>query len=107
MFQQLINWFQDLFVKDNYEQHQTEERKNMLPALAMAQQVLSLVSVIQDLVNSDKNSASSNDVEEIIQAKIADPVDKFSTEILDQINESVGADASHKFNSFLDLVKGK
>ena len=107
MFQQLINWFQDLFVKDNYEQHQTEERKNMLPALAMAQQVLSLVSVIQDLVNSDKNSASSNDVEEIIQAKIADPVDKFSTEILDQINESVSADASHKFNSFLDLVKGK
>jgi len=84
-----------------------EERKEMLPALAMAQQVLSLVSVIQGLVDSDKNSASSKDVEEILQAKIADPVDKFSTEILDQINESVGADASHKFNSFIDLVKGK
>ncbi len=68
----------------------------MFPALAMAQQVLSLVSVIQGLVDSDKNSASSKDVEEIVQAKIADPVDKFSTEILDQINESVGADASHK-----------
>jgi len=79
----------------------------MLPALAMAQQVLSLVSVIQGLVDSDKNSASSKDVEEIVKAKIADPVDKFSTEILDQINESVGADASHKFNSFIDLVKGK
>lgn len=79
----------------------------MLPALAMAQQVLSLVSVIQGLVDSDKNSASSKDVEEILQAKIADPVDKFSTEILDQINENVGADASHKFNSFIDLVKGK
>ena len=79
----------------------------MFPALAAAQQVLSLVSVIQDLVSSDKNSASSNDVEEIIKAKIADPVDNFSTEILDQINESVGADASHKFNSFMDLVKGK
>lgn len=79
----------------------------MLPALAMAQQVLSLVNVIQDLVRSDENSSSPNHVEKIIQAKIADPADKFSTEILDQINESVGADATHKFNSFIDLVKGK
>ena len=103
-----FSWLYDFFVKDNYDNHQKdEERKEMLPALAMAQQVLSLVSVIQGLVNSDKNSASSKDVEEILQAKIADPVDKFSTEILDQINESVGADASHKFNSFIDLVKGK
>ena len=103
-----FSWLYDFFVKDNYDNHQKdEERKEMLPALAMAQQVLSLVSVIQGLVDSDKNSASSKDVEEILQAKIADPVDKFSTEILDQINESVGADASHKFNSFIDLVKGK
>ena len=103
-----FSWLYDFFVKDNYDNHQKdEERKEMLPALAMAQQVLSLVSVIQGLVNSDMNSASSKDVEEILQAKIADPVDKFSTEILDQINESVGADASHKFNSFIDLVKGK
>ena len=103
-----FSWLYDFFVRDNYDNHkQDNERKDMLPALAMAQQVLSLVSVIQGLVNSDKNSASSKDVEEILQAKIADPVDKFSTEILDQINESVGADASHKFNSFIDLVKGK
>ena len=103
-----FSWLYDFFVRDNYDNHQKdEERKEMLPALAMAQQVLSLVSVIQGLVDSDKNSASSKDVEEILQAKIADPVDKFSTEILDQINESVGADASHKFNSFIDLVKGK
>ena len=103
-----FSWLYDFFVRDNYDnQKQDNERKDMLPALAMAQQVLSLVSVIQGLVNSDKNSASSKDVEEILQAKIADPVDKFSTEILDQINESVGADASHKFNSFIDLVKGK
>ena len=103
-----FSWLYDFFVRDNYDNHQKdEERKEMLPALAMAQQVLSLVSVIQGLVDSDKNSASSKDVEEIVKAKIADPVDKFSTEILDQINESVGADASHKFNSFIDLVKGK
>ena len=101
-----FSWLYDFFVKDNYDNHQKdEERKEMLPALAMAQQVLSLVSVIQGLVDSDKNSASSKDVEEILQSKIADPVDMFSTEILDQINESVGADASHKFNSFIDLVK--
>ena len=103
-----FSWLYDFFVRDNHDNHQKDkERKEMLPALAMAQQVLSLVSVIQGLVDSDKNSASSKDVEEILQAKIADPVDKFSTEILDQINESVGADASHKFNSFIDLVKGK
>ena len=103
-----FSWLYDFFVRDNHDNHQkNEERKEMLPALAMAQQVLSLVSVIQGLVDSDKNSASSKDVEEILQAKIADPVDKFSTEILDQINESVGADASHKFSSFIDLVKGK
>ena len=103
-----FSWLYDFFVKDNYDNFKKDkERKEMLPALAMAQQVLSLVSVIQGLVDSDKNSASSKDVEEILQAKIADPVDKFSTEILDQINESVGADASHKFNSVIDLVKGK
>ena len=99
--QAIINWAYELF------NLKPKEKEDMLPALQMAQQVLSLVSVIQDLVGSDKNSASSKDVEEILQAKIADPVDKFSTEILDQINESVGADASHKFNSFIDLVKGK
>ena len=98
----------DFFVRDNYDKHeQDNERKEMLPALAMAQQVLSLVSVIQNLVSSDKNSATSNEVEEIIKAKIDDPIDKLSTEVLDQINESVGADATHKFNSFIDLVKGK
>ena len=100
-----FSWLYDFFNQSQNQQH--EERKDMLPALAMAQQVLSLVSVIQGLVDSDKNSASSKDVEEIVKAKIADPVDKFSTEILDQINESVGADASHKFYSFIDLVKGK
>ena len=100
-----FSWLYDFFNQSQNQQH--EERKDMLPALAMAQQVLSLVSVIQGLVDSDKNSASSKDVEEIVKAKIADPVDKFSTEIFDQINESVGADASHKFNSFIDLVKGK
>jgi|TARA_Y100000296_G_scaffold78121_1_gene100429 hypothetical protein len=99
-----FSWLYDFF---NQPQKQDEERKEMLPALAMAQQVLSLVSVIQDLVGSDKNSATSNEVEEIIKAKIDDPIDKLSTEVLDQINESVGADATHKFNSFIDLVKGK
>jgi len=99
-----FSWLYDFF---NQSQKQDEERKEMLPALAMAQQVLSLVSVIQDLVGSDKNSATSNEVEEIIKAKIDDPIDKLSTEVLDQINESVGADATHKFNSFIDLVKGK
>ena len=94
------------YIHEFFKPKTSEERKEMLPALAAAQQVLSLVSVIQDLVSSDKNSASSKDVEEIIQAKIADPVDQFSTEILDQINENVGADASHKFKSFLELVKG-
>ena len=103
-----FSWLYDFFVRDNYDNHkQDNERKDMLPALAMAQQVLSLVSVIQDLVGSDKNSATSNEVEEIIKAKIDDPIDKLSTEVLDQINESVGADATHKFNSFIDLVKGK
>ena len=102
MLNKLLDWLNDFFKPTT-----SEERKEMLPALAAAQQVLSLVSIVQDLISSDKNSASSNDVEEIIKAKIADPVDKFSTEILDQINENVGADASHKFNSFLDLVKGK
>ena len=101
MLNKLLDWLNDFFTPTT-----SEERKEMLPALAMAQQVLSLVSVIQGLVDSDKNSASSNDVEEIIKAKIADPVDEFSTEILDQINENVGADASHNFKSFLDLVKG-
>jgi len=99
-----FSWLYDFF---NQSQNQHEERKEMLPALAMAQQVLSLVSVIQDLVGSDKNSATPNEVEEIIKAKIDDPIDKLSTEVLDQINESVGADATHKFNSFIDLVKGK
>ena len=103
MLEKLLDYIYEFFKP----QPSTEERKEMLPALAAAQQVLSLVSIVQDLISSDKNSASSNDVEEIIKAKIADPVDKFSTEILDQINENVGADASHKFNSFLDLVKGK
>ena len=103
-----FSWLYDFFVRDNYDNHeQDNERKEMLPALAMAQQVLSLVSVIQDLVSSDKNSATSSEVEEIIKAKIDDPIDKLSTEVLDQINESVGADATHKFNSFIDLVKGK
>ena len=103
-----FSWLYDFFVRDNYDKHeQDNERKEMLPALAMAQQVLSLVSVIQNLVSSDKNSATSNEVEEIIKAKINDPIDKLSTEVLDQINESVGADATHKFNSFIDLVKGK
>ncbi len=100
-----FSWLYDFFNQSQNQQH--EERKDMLPALAMAQQVLSLVSVIQDLVGSDKNSATSNEVEEIIKAKIDDPIDKLSTEVLDQINESVGADATHKFNSFIDLVKGK
>ena len=102
MLDRLLDYIHEFFKP----QSSNEERKEMFPALAAAQQVLSLVSVIQDLVSSDKNSASSKDVEEIIQAKIADPVDQFSTEILDQINENVGADASHKFKSFLDLVKG-
>ena len=103
-----FGWLYDFFIKDNYDNHeQDNERKELLPALAMAQQGLSLVSVIQNLVSSDKNSATSNEVEEIIKAKIDDPIDKLSTEVLDQINESVGADATHKFNSLIDLVKGK
>jgi len=72
----------------------------MLPALALVQQVLSLASVIKDLVDDDKNDANSNHVEEIVKKKI-------STEVLAQIDENIGADATHKFNSFIDLVKGK
>jgi len=96
-----FSWFYDFFVKDNYDNHeQDNERKDMLPALALVQQVLSLASVIKDLVDDDKNDANSNHVEEIVKKKI-------STEVLAQIDENIGADATHKFNSFIDLVKGK
>lgn len=106
MLNNFIKYFYDILYTNKLIKNPNKQKENMLPILGMAQQVLSLVSVIQDLVGSDKNTSSSNHVEEIIQAKIADPVDKFSTEILDQINESVSADGSHKFNSFIDLVKG-
>ena len=96
-----FRWLYDFFVKDNYDKHeQDNERKDMLPALALVQQVLSLASVIKDLVDDDKNDANSNHVEEIVKKKI-------STEVLAQIDENIGADATHKFNSFIDLVKGK
>ena len=96
-----FSWLYDFFVKDNYDKHeQDNERKDMLPALALVQQVLSLASVIKDLVDDDKNDANSNHVEEIVKKKI-------STEVLAQIDENIGADATHKFNSFIDLVKGK
>jgi len=96
-----FSWLYDFFVKDNYDNHkQDNERKDMLPALALVQQVLSLASVIKDLVDDDKNDANSNHVEEIVKKKI-------STEVLAQIDENIGADATHKFNSFIDLVKGK
>ena len=106
MLTNFIKHFYDFLYTNKLIKNPNKQKENMLPALAMAQQVLSLVSVIQDLVSSDENSSSSNHVEKIIQAKIADPADKFSTEILDQINESVGSDASHKFGSLMDLVKG-
>ena len=96
-----FSWLYDFSVKDNYDNHkQDNERKDMLPALALVQQVLSLASVIKDLVDDDKNDANSNHVEEIVKKKI-------STEVLAQIDENIGADATHKFNSFIDLVKGK
>ena len=94
MLNKLLDWLNEFFKP----QPSTEERNE--PMLPLITQVLSLASVIKDLVDDDKNDANSDHVEEIVKNKI-------STEVLAQIDEHIGADASHKFGSFMDLVKGK
>tara|TARA_R100000458_G_C8083338_1_gene117152 strand:- start:145 stop:429 length:285 start_codon:yes stop_codon:yes gene_type:complete len=94
MLEKLLDYIHEFFKP----QPSTEERNE--PMLPLITQVLSLASVIKDLVDDDKNDANSDHVEEIVKNKI-------STEVMAQIDEHIGADASHKFNSFMDLVKGK
>ena len=93
MFQQAINWFKDLFIKDNYEQHQTEERKNMLNL------VLPFVAnMLRDMV---VDKAQSLAVEHL-----QPHLDKLPKEVREALDSAVDGDNSHGYKSVLDLVKG-
>lgn len=93
MFQQLINWFQDLFVKDNYEQHQTEERKNMLNL------VLPFVAnMLRDVVVDKAQSLAI----ETLQPHL----DKLPKEVRQALDDAVDGDNSHSHKSLGDLLKG-
>ena len=93
VFQQLINWFKDLFVKDNYEQHQTEERKNMLNL------VLPFVAnMLRDVVVDKAQSLAI----ETLQPHL----DKLPPDVKKALDDAVDGDNSHGHKSLGDLLKG-
>ena len=91
MFQQIINWFKDLFIKDNYAHHQTEERKDMLNLI--------LPQVANMLVGFIKDEATDFGKE-----MLAKHFKQMPKEVQAAFDAEIDRDKSHGHQSLLELA---